>query len=113
MASEVAACGTHLRRCAARWAARIVFIVLPFSIVGVIAVHAVVFRPRMRNLNIIEQVPPTASFNVKSTRLVPWPPSLEYFRSIPPLRREDVMQTTGETTAPLPGRPKLHALTNR
>jgi hypothetical protein len=46
-------------RCAV--AARIVFIVLPFSIVGVIAVHAVVFRPRMRNLNIIEQVPPTAS----------------------------------------------------
>jgi hypothetical protein len=42
-------------------AARIVFIILPFSIVGVIAVHAVVFRPRMRNLNIIEQVPPTAS----------------------------------------------------
>jgi hypothetical protein len=42
-------------------AARIVFIVLPFSIVGVIAVHAVVFRPRMRNLNIIAQVPPTAS----------------------------------------------------
>jgi hypothetical protein len=37
------------------------FIILPFSIVGVIAVHAVVFRPRMRNLNIIEQVPPTAS----------------------------------------------------